>query len=105
MLMTPEYWQEISVREITKAEPRRFMVYLYYAPECIRKWLAYVQRQSPETVQVEVWAETGAKAKNAAITLANKRFSGAKFLYINDTGDRTAVGRYPELHYLRDIRP
>jgi len=80
---------------------KHHQVYLYYAPECIRKWLAYTTNQGHETTRVKIIATSGAKAKNAAITSANKRFSGVEVLYVNDTGDRTAIGNYPELHYMR----
>ena len=62
----------------------RHKVYLCYAPECIRGWLAYkdlscVGWSGPDVV-VSVEAETGAKAKNKAITAANNGFEGVEIL-------------------------
>lgn len=85
-------------------KPRPFRVFLFRAPGYIRGWFAYVARDHGHcTVEVEVEALTSAKAKNAAITAANKNFEGCKVIRVNRTpGDHWDAGRFPEL---KDLKP
>lgn len=78
---------------------RNFIVYLYYAPECIRKWLAYIRPSYPSeaTYTVEIKAENGQKAKNKAITFANKNFEGIKIINKNYHNKLWGINNYPEL--------
>lgn len=66
---------------------KTYQVYLYRSPNCIRGWLAYLLHQGPpsqeELVTVEIEASDGAKAKNAAITAANRGFAGVKVIRID----------------------
>jgi hypothetical protein len=79
---------------------KEYNVYLYRAPECIRGWLAYLRNESTPTICVRLEAESGAKAKNKAQTLANKGFEGLQILSIPITNTMWDIGNFPELHYL-----
>ena len=54
----------------------RHTVYLFRLPNCVRGWLAYLTLGCETdlycTVKVRVEAESGAKAKNKAITMINR---------------------------------
>lgn len=84
---------------------RPHTVFLYYCPNCIRHWLAYKTFQGPCTVRVVVMAETGEKAKNAAITAANQEFRGVEIVFVNVTDKLNGIQNYPELEYLRLLIP
>ena len=77
-------------------------VYLFYSPNCIRNWLAYIKTfyGSDATVIVEVEAKDGASAKNKAITAANNRFNGVKIIAKNSDHKLWGIYNFPELHYL-----
>lgn len=94
----------LVVRKPAAPKPRPFRVFLFRCENCIRGWLAYVDRaHSRCTVEVEIEALTSAKAKNAAITAANKNFEGCKVIRVNRTsGDHWDAGRFPELN---DLKP
>ena len=77
---------------------KTYTVHLYRAPECIRGWLAYIRdHQNDATFIVQVEAESGAKAKNAAITAANNEFKGVKIVGCGYSDDLWGLDRFPEL--------
>lgn len=81
-------------------------VFLFRAPDCIRGWLAYVSKDSSTpTVTVRVKAESGAKAKNKAITLANKGFKDLQIICIPRTSGIWDIDNFPELAYLKELDP
>lgn len=53
---------------------KEYTVYLFRCPNCIRGWLSYIEPSSRDraTLSVIIEAESGAKAKNKAITMINK---------------------------------
>lgn len=72
-------------------------VYLLYSPECIRGWLAYIKTTSEPTMHVRVCAETGAKAKNKAITMANKEMKNLDIVKINYDSGFWAANKHAKL--------
>ena len=61
---------------------KQYTVYLFRYPECRRGWLAYLGQDHSKnfTVAVVVEADTGAKAKNMAITASNNYFHGVEIV-------------------------
>jgi hypothetical protein len=78
---------------------KEHVVYLFRSPDCIRGWLAYLDTRNKDgaTFVVRVIAETGAKAKNAAITAANRDFQGVKIIGRNYTDSLWGINNFPEL--------
>ena len=74
-----------------------YTVYLFHCKDCVRHWLAYLSAQSDPTVIVRVEAESGSKAKNRAISLANKGFIGLQIMSKNYDRGHWAINNYPEL--------
>jgi len=74
-----------------------YTVYLFHCRDCIRHWLAYLTPQTTATVVVQLEAENGSKAKNKAITLANKGFIGLTIIAKNYDKGHWAINNYPEL--------
>lgn len=75
-----------------------FKVHLYRDPRCIRGWLSYLRPSTNRpTVVVEVEAESGAKAKNKAITLANKDFVGLRVIRKNYADPLWGIHNFPDL--------
>lgn len=79
-----------------------YTVYLFHCTDCIRGWLAYLTDQDNATIAVKVEAESGSKAKNKAITLANRGFIGLKIVYKNYDRGYWAINNYPELKEMLD---
>ena len=85
---------------------KTYIVYLYRSPDCIRGWLAYIQPGDGNraTFKVMVDAETGARAKNKAITTANKGFPGVRIIACNLTDELWGVNNFPELkQYIKRV--
>lgn len=62
----------------------RFKVFLYRSDTCIRGWMAYRGHEhSGCTVEVMIEATSGEKAKNAAITAANRGFEGCQVVKVH----------------------
>jgi hypothetical protein len=77
----------------------KFTVYLFYAPDCRRNWLAYTgpSHARHATLHVEVEEVSGTKAKNKAITLANRGFVGLKITHKNYFNKVFGLVNYPDL--------
>lgn len=77
---------------------KKYSVQLFRAPNCIRGWLSYLKHtdQNP-TVTVEIMAETGAKAKNSAITAANNAFRGVKIISKNYSDPLWGLDLFPDV--------
>ena len=80
-----------------------YQIKLYRAPECIRGWLAYIKSDSDFTLLVNVHSETGAKAKNKAITLANNSFDELDIVSFNCNGI-WGVDKHPDIKRKLDAR-
>jgi len=79
---------------------KEYTVYLYRTRRTIRGWLSYLQyhgEYNPCTITVQLIAENGAKAKNKAITLANKGFDGLKIVKVNFSNGIFALNRSPDI--------
>ena len=78
---------------------RKYKVYLFRSPECIRGWLAYLKFMgyNPPTVTVEVEAESGSKAKNKAVTMANKGFKGIKIVDTDYDDSLYGLNNHPDI--------
>jgi len=96
-----------------QAEPQTkdFRVHLFRTPHLIRGWLAYLgPDQSHCTVTVSIPALTGAKAANAAITAANKQFTGCRVIRVHrGKGDLWDANNFKELDGLapavKEVQP
>lgn len=76
---------------------KTYEVYLFRATNCIRGWLPYLRQGGrPCTVTVKIEAETGAKAKNAAITAANNAFRGVKIIGKNYSDPLWGLDNFPD---------
>lgn len=83
-------------------------VFLFKAPDCIRGWLAYLRNENNRyTLKVSVKSENGSKAKNKAITLANKDFSSddLKILKLNFSDNLWGVNNFPQLKEKLKTKP
>lgn len=81
---------------------KKYIVYLFRAEDCKRKWLAYLKNETGDfTLKIVVYAETGAKAKNKAITLANKNFENVEILEKNYTHHLWGIDNFPALNFLK----
>jgi hypothetical protein len=78
---------------------KKYKVQLFRAPRCIRGWLAYLKNSGQPTVVVEIMAETGAKAKNSAITAANNAFRGVRIVDKNYTDPLWGLNNFPVVKY------
>lgn len=78
---------------------KKYTVYLYRSPSCIRGWLSYIKPGDPlqATVIARVSAETSAKAKNAAITQANKDLGSMDIISINKNHSLWGVNNFPDI--------
>lgn len=76
-----------------------YTVYLFKSPECIRGWLSYIEPSYSEraTFKVSLKAENGPKAKNKAITLANKGFEGLDIIARNYDDEIWGINKFSEL--------
>jgi hypothetical protein len=82
-----------------------YRVYLYRAPDCKRGWLAYLRLASarPCTVTVDLFSESGEKAKNQAQTLANKGFVGLEVVRVNQDDSLWGLRQFPDLAYVAGL--
>ena len=78
---------------------KKYTVYLYRSPNCVRGWLAYLRPEHAitATFTVDLWEFSGAKAKNRAITLANKGFRGLEIVGRNFDHKIWGINNFPEL--------
>lgn len=77
---------------------QKYTVSLFAAPGCVRGWLAYLKSTTErETLLVEVDAETGASAKNKAITAANNGFKGLKIIKKNYDDKLWGLNNFPQI--------
>lgn len=78
---------------------KKFRVYLFRTPDYIRGWLAYRNHSGfcRPTLTVLVEAESGTKAKNAAITAANRGFKGVEIIEKNYSSDLYSLNNFPDL--------
>jgi len=78
---------------------KKYTVYLYRDPDCIRGWLAYLKDSSSSraTLKVSVEAESGQKAKNKAITLVNLGLDNLEILKVNYDDKLWGLNNFPEL--------
>lgn len=77
---------------------KKYRVQLFRAPNCIRGWLSYLKYTGQKcTVIVEIMAETGAKAKNSAITAANNAFRGVKITGKNYSDSLWGLDLFPDV--------
>ena len=78
---------------------KKYTVYLFRSPDCIRGWLAYIKTSYNDraTFKVLLSAENGAKAKNKAITAANNGFIGVEIVGKNFTDKLWGINKFPEL--------
>jgi hypothetical protein len=72
---------------------------LFRSPNCIRGWLAYISDEYGDraTFKVVVKAENGAKAKNRAITSANKGFKDVEVIGKNFTDKIWGINNFQDL--------
>ena len=78
---------------------KKYTVYLFRSPDCIRGWLAYINPTygNRATFRVSLDAESGATAKNKAITAANNNFEGVEILGRNFDDKLWGINNFPEL--------
>lgn len=94
-------FEDMGWSKINPSVPKlkKYTVYLFRATDCKRGWLAYVQpcHGDRATLVVTIEAESGAKAKNKAITAANNDFEGVDIVGHNLTDDLWGIKNFPEL--------
>ena len=79
---------------------KKYTVYLFKSPDCVRGWLAYVRPDhlTPRaTLHVEIEAKNGVDAKNKAITAANNGFKGLKIVRRNFGDELWGIDLFPGL--------
>ena len=78
---------------------KKYRVFLFKSPNCIRGWLAYVDTSMCDraTFAVEVTAENASKAKNMAITSANNGSPNVGIVRRNHTDEPWGINNFPEL--------
>uniref|UniRef100_A0A6M3J329 Uncharacterized protein n=1 Tax=viral metagenome TaxID=1070528 RepID=A0A6M3J329_9ZZZZ len=104
----PNFYHGVTPLKMPQKRPhtmKTFTVYLFRAPECIRGWLAYLRPEHSRcTITVSVKAENGTKAKNKAITCANKGFKGIEVIGGNYDDKIFGLNNFPELKkYVEDL--
>lgn len=85
---------------------KKYKVYLFRSPECVRGWLAYIKTDSlthRATYTVTIEAESGPKAKNKAITAINCMVAASS--YLPSTGIKIIARNFADEIWGIDIFP
>ena len=92
-------WEESVVFGKLGYDVKKYRVFLFKSPNCIRGWLAYIDTPMCDraTFAVDLDAESAQKAKNAAITAANNGFTGVEIVQRNHTDEIWGINNFTEL--------